>query len=108
MSMIWRASLTSRRLSSSSRTTFALNDQEGLPNVVTGKRLDADGTQEEHTWRLLSRAMEEKQEVFARVLERTKTGYLVEIFGRVAFLPASLSGDRTATLKRDMPLPRNE
>lgn len=103
MDMLPRAALfrATRRLQSTSasgvRTTFALNDLEGLPNVVTGKRIDAtaaDAQQEAETWRLLKRAMDEKQEVYARVLQKTDRGYLLDILGRVAFLPTALAGNR--------------
>jgi hypothetical protein len=83
-----------RAFSATGRTTFELRDNEGLPNVVTGKRLDAQESQEPQTWRLLKRAMDTKQEVYARVLQKTDRGYLLDILGRVAFLPMSLSGER--------------
>lgn len=88
--------------SSGARTKFVLNDLEGLPNVVTGKRLDAtaaDAQQEAETWRLLKRAMDEKQEVYARVLQKTDRGYLLDILGRVAFLPTALAGNRAPPSK---------
>lgn len=88
--------------SSGVRTKFVLNDLEGLPDVVTGKQIDAtaaDAQQEAETWRLLKRAMDKKQEVYARVLQKTDRGYLLDILGRLAFLPTVLAGNRAPPTK---------
>lgn len=106
-----RAARLNSTLSSGARTKFLLNDLEGLPNVVTGKRLDAtaaDAQQEAETWRLLKRAMDTKQEVYARVLEKTERGYLLDILGRVAFLPTALAGNRAPPPKAAAAAPRAE
>ncbi|KAJ1632807.1 hypothetical protein T492DRAFT_985830 [Pavlovales sp. CCMP2436] len=83
------------------RITFELRDIEGLPNFVVGKQLDG-AAKELETWRLLKRAMDTKQEVYARVLQKTASGFMVDILGRVAFLPMSLSGQRDSVGSRDI------
>lgn len=103
MARMARRALSSPTRPGAQRTTFVLRDPEGLPNVVAGQQLEADDSREVATWKLLKRAMDEKQEVYARVLQRTNHGYLLDILGRVAFMPHSFAGGRPIPSKSARP-----
>lgn len=68
-------------------------DGEGVNHTTLGSVKQSEpGWQELENWKLLKKAMEEKQEVYARVLAKSKGGFLLDVLGRVALLPFPLSG----------------
>ncbi|KAG8471235.1 hypothetical protein KFE25_009656 [Diacronema lutheri] len=91
------AAVVRRRLSSAAPRASA---SSAAPSAGARKQLaDDEDSREAITWSLLKRAMDEKQEVYARVLRRTRAGYLLDILGRVAFLPLPLAGGRPVAAK---------
>lgn len=86
----------SRWLSTGGRRVvkFRLLDAEGLPRTPLGRLVDSDDeSQEQATWRLLKTAMDEQQEVYARVIKKTRQGVLLDVLGRIAFMPYNLAAD---------------